>query len=520
MTRDVIIVGAGPTGLWLAFELRSAGLDVTVIERNVQRDIRSRAAAMAAGSVETFATRGIAQLFIDAGKPIHSVHYGSSATRLQFSKDVLGTKYPHSLMIPQKKTEELLIEACKEKGVHFLLGYNVVDLTQDQSGVTVTCQSEGLAPVIYAASWLLGCDGTKSIVREKAGFDFPGSDRDLSGWLGDVLATDPPEEPLSVNNESGCFLMQPLGYENYYRVTGVRLDRMKSAHESAPTLDEVKAHAVSATGKDFGMHSPLWFSRYGNATRLVSNYRIGRVFVAGDAAHQFFPAGGQGITTGLADAANLAWKLAAVINGRVKPEKADSLLDSYNTERSLALRAIINGTLAQTGLYAPENVRQRALADVVYEIIAFPNVNRLLAQRLTGFGDPFPGREETGEPLLGRRVTHLEIGGGFDKLLGAMDVSSFILINRSAAIEERLEKATSPWSHWIKRFGVADGIATFDEQWNGVDAVLLRPDGRIIWASMRVVEEYIAGVICWSYGWIRHLIYALSDWLQVSKKWL
>lgn len=478
---EIVIVGAGPTGLWLALELRTAGLEVTVIERNIARDIRSRAAAMAAGSLETFATRGIAQRFIDAGTPIHSVHFGSSESRLQMSREGLGTKHPHSLMIPQAVTEQLLVELCQEKGVKFFFGHLAIGLVQDGETVTVETETGDGTKSTFIASWLVGCDGTKSEVRKLASFEFPGTDGNISGWLADVLATDPPSEPISVNNESGSFLMQPLGYQKYYRVTGVNIGTMNLPPSAIPTMENVRSFAFEALGKDFGIHSPLWLSRYSNTTRLATNFRSGRVFIAGDAAHQFFPAGGQGITTGLQDAANLAWKLAAVAQRRLTGKKADELLNTYSTERRLALQAIIKSTLAQTALYAPGNPPQSALADVVYELITHPDLNKLWVRRITGFGDPFPMEEAGQDPLIGARVTHLEVGGGFGPLHGAMAVDTFILLVRDLKLELLLRESIIPWAAHIKYFGPNDGINSFGQQWDGVDAVLVRPDARVVW---------------------------------------
>ncbi|KAL6885662.1 monooxygenase [Trichoderma evansii] len=442
---EIIIVGAGPTGLWLALELRTAGLGVTVIERNRDRDIRSHAIAMSAGSLETFATRGMAQRFINAGIPLHSVHFGSSESRLQMSRETLGIKHPHSLMIPQAVTEQLLVELCQEKGVKFFFGHLAIGLVQDGETVTVEIETENGLRSTFTASWLVGCDGTKT----------------------DALVTDPPSNPISVNNESGSFLMQPLGYQKYYRLAGVNIGTMDFPPSAIPTLENFKSFAFEALGTDFGIDSPLWISRYSITTRLATNFRSGRVFIAGDAAHQFFPAGGQEITTGLQDAANLAWKLAAVTQKRLTGKKGDELLNSYSTERRLALQAIIKSTLAQTALYASSNPVQSALADVVYELITHPDLNKLWVRRITGFDDPFPKVEASQDPLIGSRVTHLEVGGGFEPLHGAMALLLYDCI--------------SPWAAHIKYFGPNDDIISFGKQWDGVGAALVRPDARVAW---------------------------------------
>ncbi|KAI1210428.1 uncharacterized protein F4807DRAFT_423389 [Annulohypoxylon truncatum] len=478
---DVLIVGSGPTGLWLALELRSAGLEVTIVEKNVTRDIRSRAAAMAAGSLETFATRGIEQRFIDAGKPIHSVHFGSAPTRLQMSRETLGVKNPHSLMIPQAVTEQLLIDIAKERGIEFLFGHRAVGLAQDASSVTLEIKAKDGKKSELTAPWLVGCDGTKSAVRQLANFEYLGTDGFLTGWLVDALVTDPPPHPISVHNESGAFIMQHIGYKDYYRATGIHTGTMGQPLSAVPTLDDAKKFAIQAVGKDFGMHSPLWTSRFSNTTRLATNFRSGRIFVAGDAAHQFFPAGGQGVTTGLQDAANLAWKLAAVANGRITGTKAEELLDSYSTERRCALELIIKSTLAQTALFIAGAEPYASLSDVFYELLAHPDLNKMWVRRVTGFGDRFPVKEEGQDPLLGARVTHLEIQGGFEVLHSSMAVDKFLLIVRDASLEGVLRECTSPWASHIKYFGPSDNISTFGSQWDGVDAALIRPDARVAW---------------------------------------
>ncbi|KAI0900827.1 FAD binding domain-containing protein [Annulohypoxylon nitens] len=478
---DIIIVGAGPTGLWLALELRSAGLEVTVIEKNATRDVRSRAAAMAAGSLETFATRGLEQRFIDAGKPIHSVHFGSHPTRLQMSRETLGVKNPHSLMIAQAITEQLLVDIAEERGVNFLFGHRAIGLVQDVDGVTLEVEAEDGKNSKLTAPWLIGCDGTKSVVRNLSNFEYPGTNGFITGWLVDVLVTDPPPHPMSVTNESGAFLVQPLGYKDYYRVTGVDTKTMGLPPSAVPTLEDAKEFAIQGVGTDFGMHSPLWASRFSNTTRLATNFRDGRVFIAGDAAHQFFPAGGQGITTGLQDASNLAWKLAAVATGRITGTNAENLLNSYSTERRCALELIIKSTLAQTALLTADTRPLASLSEIFYELLGHPELNKMWVRRITGFGDRFPVKEEGQDPLIGARVTHLEIQGGFEALHSAMAVDKFLLVVIDASLEGALREHTGPWVAHIKYFGPSDNINAFGSQWDDVDAALIRPDARVAW---------------------------------------
>lgn len=142
------------------------------------------------------------------------------------SRESLGTKHPHSLMVPQAVTEQLLVELCKEKGVKFFFGHLAITLVQDSETVTVETETGDGTRSKFTVSWFVGCDGTKSAIRKLANFEFPGTDGNISGWLVDVLATDHPSHPLSVNNEYGSFLMQPLGSEKYYRLTRVNINTM------------------------------------------------------------------------------------------------------------------------------------------------------------------------------------------------------------------------------------------------------------------------------------------------------
>ena len=477
---QVIIVGGGPVGLWLAAELQSGGLKVTVLEARRTRDPRSRAAAMAAGTLETFASRGVEKRFLEAGIPIHSVHFGGSSTRLQFAS-ALGTKYPFSLMIPQATTEQIMTAYCQELGVNILFDHRVDELLQTDESVKLTTSSEDGFRTSFEASWVVGCDGTRSNVRKLAEIDFPGTESDVTGWLADVILITPPAGPVIIRNSHGSCLCQELGDGQHHRFAGLDFATQHLAPSETPTLQMIRSWVSSAFGTDFGLHSPLWISRFGNATRLASSFRAKRVFVAGDAAHQFFPAGGQGINTGLQDAANLAWKLVSVANVWLSGPEAEQLLNSYDHERRLAVQAVMKSTNAQTLLFAARLPREDAMSDVVSELLALPEANAIWARRVTGFGDPFPDSQGEHDKLIGARVTHLHVDSSWDKLHSAMSISSFIVVSVKASMEPILKKATIAWERRLEYLGGTEKVNAFGEQWQGVVALLIRPDARIAW---------------------------------------
>ncbi|KAL7908203.1 monooxygenase [Trichoderma velutinum] len=433
---DVIVVGAGPIGLWVAAELHLAGFKVTILEQLAEPDHRSKAAGMAAGTLETFSTRGISEPFIEHSTPINSIHFGASS-RLPITPEI-GTRHPQSMSNQQNRTERLLSEYCEKLGLQILRSHRVLQLTQNESSVSVTAEWSDGTTLEFNASWLVACDGSRSTMRSQAGIEFHGTSSTITGWLADFHVTDPPAKPLSSIGPEGSCIMQSMGDGECYRAAGVHHATMHLPTSATTTMDDVRSWVKSTFGSDFGMHSPLWISRFGNAARLATNFRKGHVFVAGDAAHQFFPAGGQGINTGLQDGANLAWKLATVCLGRVTGSDAEALLDSYSTERRLAAQAVISNTNAQLSLFTAEKPPEKAVSDIVTEAMTIPEFNLRMMRRVTGFGDPFPIYEDHQDDLIGARVTHVQFEGSYEGLHRLMSVDSFILILFQEETEEIL----------------------------------------------------------------------------------
>jgi 2-polyprenyl-6-methoxyphenol hydroxylase-like FAD-dependent oxidoreductase len=452
--EQVVVVGGGPVGLWLAAELRLGGASVTVLEAREERDPHSKALTIHPRTLEVLACRGIVDRFLAEGARIPSGHFAGLDDRMDFR--VLDTPYPFTLALPQARTEELLEEHALSVGVKVLRGERVEGLVSHGTHVTVRGSST------VDALYVVGCDGARSTVRTAAGIDFPGTDATSWGWLGDVVLDDPPPGPvLSMTGAEGGIMVVALP-GGVHRFVGNDPTGNRTTWPGELTLEELRATVVRVAGKDFGMRDPRWLSRFGNTTRQAARYREGRVLLAGDAAHVHFPTGGVGLNVGVQDAANLGWKLAAVATGRAP----SSLLDSYHAERHPVGVDLLRATRAQTALmtaYTPEVVALRSmLSDFIADV---PDFSRVLAERLSALDVAYPAAEGA-HPLTGRRAPNLRFADGsalFDLLRHARPV----LVGTAEADD-----------------AVAAGpLRDPPGEWSSVTAALIRPDGHVAWAT-------------------------------------
>ncbi len=323
---DVIVAGGGPTGVMLASELRLQGVHPLVIERDTEPTRVVRALGLHPRSVEVMDQRGLLERFLALGQQYPVGGFGFAGIAKP-SSDRLDTAHPYVLGIPQTTVERLLIEHAGELGVEIRRDCELVGLSQDDHGVTAEL-ADGTQ---LRSRYLVGCDGGRSTVRRLLGVGFPGEPSRVETLLGEMEVGVPPETLMAVVAEVRKTQLRfgavPFG-EGVYRIV-VPAEGVAEDRSAPPTLEEVKQQLKVYAGTDFGVHSPRWLSRFGDATRLVERYRTGRVLLAGDAAHIHPPVGGQGLNLGIQDAFNLGWKLAAEVNGWAP----DGLLDSYHTER-------------------------------------------------------------------------------------------------------------------------------------------------------------------------------------------
>ncbi|WP_326691708.1 FAD-dependent monooxygenase [Streptomyces sp. NBC_01795] len=508
--EEIVIVGAGPTGLWLAAELRLQGTSVTVLEVRRERDPHSRALTIHPRTLEILGMRGLADDFIAAGRPLPTGHFGALETRLDFS--ALETPYPFTLFLPQARTEELLEEHARARGARIRRGHRVTALEQGAEAVRV--EVEGPAgPYRLEARYAVGCDGTRSQVREAAGIDFPGTGTSVWGWLGDVVLDQPPGGPVSAFGPDGGVMAVPMT-DGLTRLVGVAPEDHRSDHPGELTLEEVREKTVRVLGTDYGMRDPFWLSRFGNATRQAAAYREGRVLLAGDAAHMHFPAGGVGLNVGFQDATNLGWKLAATVRGSATASSSASqgaatteLLDTYHAERHPVGARLLDSTRAQTALMAAGSAEGRALRAYLADMIRdLPDFSRALAEQLCALDVRYPptrlgpdadvvhdaDAEIAAHPLTGARAPDLVFADG-TSLFPLMTQGRHLLLDLTGATDADADADTDtdadtgtttdaaslggPLPPGTRRH--AARLRQPDSRWSTVSTVLIRPDGHV-----------------------------------------
>ncbi|MFG1813627.1 rifampin monooxygenase [Kribbella sp. NPDC049174] len=454
---DVIIAGGGPTGVMLAAELRLHGVHVVVLDKEAEPTTVVRSLGLHARSIEVMDQRGLLERFLAVGQQYPMG--GSFAGIIKPAPDRLDTAHPYVLGIPQTTTDRLLTEHATELGAEIRRGSELAGLSQDDDGVTVEL-ADGTQ---LRSRYLIGCDGGRSSVRKLLGIGFPGEPSTRETLLGEMQVGVPVETLNSVIEEvrktHKGFGAMPLG-DGVYRVV-VPADGVAEDRTVPPTLDEVKQQLQVYAGTDFGVHSPRWLSRFGDATRLADSYRTGRVLLAGDAAHVHPPLGGQGLNLGVQDAFNLGWKLASEINGWAPA----GLLDSYETERRPVAADVLDLTRAQAELLSVEP-GPRALRRIMTELMDFDDVNRYLAEKIAAIGIRYDFGE--GPELLGRRLRDVELKRG--RLYEQMHAGRGLLLDQTGRL------SVAGWADRV------DHVIDVSEDLD-VPAALLRPDGHIAWVG-------------------------------------
>ncbi|WP_084556972.1 FAD-dependent oxidoreductase [Hamadaea tsunoensis] len=468
MSTDVLVVGAGPTGLLLAGDLARAGIDVTVLERRAPGISNlTRAFGVHARTLEELDARGMADALVATGSPIGALRLFGHA---QVSLEHLPTRFPYVLMTPQYQTEKLLQAYAEKNGVQFEHDAAVTALTQDADGVTARC-ADGRE---FRARYLVGTDGVHSAVREALGLPFPGESVVASIMLADVRLAEPlPDGVLAVNATDAGFAMVVSFGDGWFRVMCWSRDGQR-ADDVPVDLDELRATVRAVHGTDFGLHDPRWLSRFHSDERQVPQYRVGRVFLAGDAAHVHSPAGGQGMNTGLQDAANLGWKLATAVHGRLPAARTEELLDSYQAERHPVGEQVLksSGNLVRLAMAssAPRRAARAVLATVIGRIAP---LRGKFSGAVSGVGIAYAAPAGS-HPLAGKRAADYPLDDG--RLYEALRTGAFVLIG-----------ATAPGvtcAAWAPGFEAP------------APAVLVRPDGYI--AAAGTPAEVLAALPAWT----------------------
>ncbi|MFD6340745.1 FAD-dependent oxidoreductase [Streptomyces sp. NPDC060131] len=513
---DVIVVGAGPTGLLLAGDLAVAGHAVTLVERRAEAvGNLTRALAVHARTLEQLDARGLADELVARGFPVRELRL---LTRTAIDLSRLRSRFPYVLVVGQYEVERLLERRAREAGVTFLYDTEVTGVRQGGEGAGVEVRAGGAGPGpgpgsgagaaagtepgagsgpgsgpglgsglgsgpgpgpgpgsgtgpgpglgsrMLRASYVVGTDGASSTVRRSLGLPFPGSAVIRSMVLADVRLTETPPAPLTANAEGDYLALIGSFGDGWYRVMG--WNRARQLPDSAPAdLDEVREAARQALGSDYGMHDARWISRFHSDERQVPHYRVGRVFLAGDAAHVHSPAGGMGMNTGLQDAANLSWKLSAVLDGRA----GDALLDTYDTERHPVGAMVLRASGGIIRLALTRSVPMRALGAIGSQLLvrAHPLTGRAM-RMVSGVGIAY--RSPRGaHPLVGRRAPDLALSSG--RLYEALRAGRFVVVGPRG--DERVRSVVP-----------GDGPVLYAEFARSTRRTLLiRPDGYIAWAA-------------------------------------
>jgi 2-polyprenyl-6-methoxyphenol hydroxylase-like FAD-dependent oxidoreductase len=490
MNTEVFIVGAGPVGMTAASELARYGVSVRIVDKAPQRTDKSKALVVWSRTLELLDRGpGGAAALIDAGHKALAVNIVANDGQLiaRVTMDSVKSPYPYGLMLPQSETERLLEERLAGVGVNVERQVEVLGYKNMDTGVEATLRHADGQEEIVSAKWLLGCDGAHSIVRHILGVPFAGDTMNSDWMLADIHMSGylfPDTEASVYWHKDGAFVIFPISPGRYRVIAD--LPPTTAAVAPEPTLEQVQAIMDRRGPGGLKAFDPIWLAGFRINGRKVANYRSGRVFLLGDAAHVHSPAGGQGMNTGMQDAFNLAWKLALAI----REACGESLLDSYSPERSgvgdqvlkAAERLTVVGTLKNPALQSIRNLAghlafglppvQHAFADSMTEVaIGYPD-SPLNGPGLHGGSGPKPG--ERVAPASGQ----VPAGSGREPLF---------------ALFAEQNEATANLLQQFK--GLLDPNVRPPFSQNGI--WLIRPDGYVACSATDggVIADYLGGLV-------------------------
>lgn len=486
--NDVLVVGAGPVGLTMALELARYGMRVRLIDRNTRRTDQSKAIVIWARTLELMERMGAGTVerFVAAGNRVENTYILAGREEIaHVDLTTIDSPYRYVLMLPQSDTERLLEEELQGRGVAVERQVELVEFAEEGDGVRCVLRHADGSQEVTAATWLVGCDGAHSTVRHALGMSFEGSTL-LNDWILADLHIDGMPEPAAIRiywHADGVLATFPLGGTRYRVIAdvGESQGEIGEGRRAAPTADKVQRVLDLRGPEGLKVSDAVWLSSFSINERKVAEYRRGRVFLAGDAAHVHSPAGGQGMNTGMQDACNLAWKLAMVTRGPAAPEV---LLDSYSEERSGVAKLVLEATGKATAMaVAHGGIKQSIRNHVASMVFGFAPVRHTVANVLSEISVSYGGsrlNEQHGfgvaMPEAGRRAPlrdgEAPVGAGetprFVLFADDGDLYAQVLEEYGAIVEPVVRGPFESGGLWLVR---PDGYVGLRARAGDVDAV-------------------------------------------------
>lgn len=504
MHTDVLVVGAGPTGLMLANQLARQGVRVMIIDRHSGPAQQTRAMAVHARTLEIYSKMGIVDRALELGRRGNGANMwaeGQWTARIPLGEIGKGVSpFPYVLMLGQDDNERILGDRLASLGVDIQWNTELVSMARRSDGMLANLKWPDGSVRTIEASYVAGCDGGRSKVREHCGITFPGAPYEHVFFVADTEATGAMvAEELNVYLwRDGFHLFFPMHGKDRWRVIGILPKRLRGRDDLS--FDDLVPEIKREAGMNLSFQSCSWFSTYRIHHRCADRFQDGRCFVLGDAAHVHSPMGGQGMNTGLQDAYNLAWKLALVIKGQADP----TLLDSYAHERRQVARTLLGTTDRAFNLLVSDHrlagfFRTRIAAKLAAFAMTKERSRKLAFRTLSQTGIRYPdsplsasqpGLPEAA-PAAGDRFPwlhlRLEKGGPVVDLYKALDDTVFNLIVIGQPSPAHSELDVSSMVHTVKVPDDAENRAVLDRAHIGGAAFfLLRPDGHVGLAGTRL----------------------------------
>ena len=503
MTTEVIIIGAGPTGLMFANQLKRFGINFLLIDTKGETTLESRAMSVSSRSMELYQQLGLSDKIIEQSLVINAFGFYNNGKKItDFSLTEVGKPYSDfgrlTTTFEQNKNEKLLYENLQEKKANVLWNTSFVTLEENEEGIVALLKNELTKENIsISAKYIVGCDGARSSIRHQRDFTFEGGTYQTKFFVADVIATwKLGYEKIVMAPSKGLFVaFFPLQGEKRLRIVGTLPAEYFDQEEI--DFDVLEKVIRETTNFEINFDSVGWHSIYKVHHRCVDEFNKGRIYLAGDAAHVHSPAGGQGMNTGLQDAHNLAWKMAFVLKGTGKKK----LLETYNEERLPFAQSLIKYTdkgfvLLSSGNWFIGNFRTYIFLPILGKLMHFDRVKlilfKMLSQLFYGYKKSCLSKSSTKQALkftAGDRLPYIE-RGFFNKF--REPVFHLISISKTKKTEEEIKEIKNSFPFEIKimeseisgqwkKFGVSDQLY-----------ILVRPDQYISLLSDTINKEEIA----------------------------